>query len=476
MKKILLLCCLLPASVIQAVDIEPRIYRDAASLGMGGVGVSSIGYSFSAIANPANLGLMTDHDIAPFISLGASINPDMITLINEAKGIADNPTDFTSIDYEQLLNQAPSIGLNGPLSAGYMGKGFGIWTTSSMNATVAIAESQDNFLTRLGIDVNVNAVMAAGKEISEAPTGTDTLAIFRKHFEADFIAAGLDATEITAELQKLVDTPELLKELIPLARLSATAEITANIAYGYKIPFAAIDDVSGISFGATVRFSQRFKVMSEGDGPYGFSPIDQLPAQFGSLTDSVYQAGSISSDFGMSLRIQNWIFGVAVRDALSSGYQWKNMDGLSGGINDSKIPYSVDFGSSYRFLFKNNFIQEVSIYLEFEDTTDPYTSWGNKLRLGAEVKLFNFLDLRVGMYDTFITAGLGMGWKWMRLDFAYYRESYFDFFTSDQFYINMTVGLDNSPSRKERSIEKQREQDRIQSQALSLINNSLEGL
>ena len=97
------------------------------------------------------------------------------------------------------------------------------------------------------------------------------------------------------------------------------------------------------------------------------------------------------------------------------------------------------------------------------------------MRVGSEVKLFNFLDLRVGMYDSFITAGLGMGWKWFRMDFAYYRENYFNLFTSDQFYVNMTLGLDNSPQRKAKTIQKQQQHDRIQAQALELVNESLKG-
>ena len=467
--------CLSLTSNVYSYPREPRMYKDAASMGMGGVGVSTIGYSFSAIHNPAALGLMADHEIAPFLSLGMSMNPEMFKLLEDVKSVATGEKSFESIDYDSLMGNAPKIGINGPLSAGYMGKGFGFWTTTSADASMSIINNPDNILAKNGINVSMNDLVGAGSDIAglgDSPSQADITTIMNKYFSDDFASAGLSDAEIAAFAAAVAKDPNLLKTLIPQAKFDATAEVTVNLAYGYKIPFAFLDDVSGLSFGATVRFSQRFKITS-GDK---YTSVDQLGSTFANITEQVYQAGSISSDFGTALRIENFIFGLSVRDALSTGYYWKNMDGVSGGIENSKIALSLDFGFSYRFYFANNFIQEVGLYLEFEDSLMKHETWLNKMRVGTEVKLFNFLDLRVGMYDSFITGGIGMGWKWFRMDFAYYRENYFNFFKSDQYYLNMTVGLDNSPQRKANTILKQQQHDRIQAQALEMVNDSLKGV
>lgn len=472
--------CLLLTTTVYSKSIEQRLYKDAVSMGMGGVGVSTIGYSFSAIHNPAALGLMADHDIAPFLSLGMSMNPEMFDLLNDVGGVATGAQGFDSIDYDNLIGKAPKISANGPLNLGYMGKGFGFWTTTSSDVSMSVVNNPNNYLSQNGINVSINDLVGAGSDIinlgtidpTDAATITTIATILTKYFGDDFDAAGFTEADLTKYAKEIASNPDLLKTLLPKAKFDATAEVTVNLAYGYRIPFAFLDNISGLSFGATVRFSQRFKITT-GDN---YIPVDQLGDTFANITSQIYQAGSISSDFGAALRVENLIIGVSARDAFSTGYYWKNADGVSGGINNSKIAMSLDFGASYRFYFNSNLLQEVALYVEFEDSLNEYESWLNKMRVGSEVKLFNFLDLRVGMYDSFITGGVGVGWKWFRMDFAYYRENYFNFFVSDQYYVNMTIGLDNSPQRKANSIQKQQQHDRIQAQALELVNNSLEGI
>ncbi|MGL4394233.1 MAG: hypothetical protein ACRCS8_03310 [Brevinema sp.] len=351
MRKHLLLVFFFVSGSLFGQAKERRVYQDPASLAMGGIGVASFGHAFSPNFNPAALGLMADYDIAPFLTLGFDFDLNLVNAI-----------------VPQTSNgEATQIKMNGPLSLGYMGKGFGIWTTSSAQA------SYENF--------------------QGYATANDSYA-------AKFLA-----------------------------------ELTLNIGYGYKIPFASIDDVSGLSLGAVLRFSQRFRTdqydaATRGDG-------------------KLYQGSSFSSDFGASLRIQNWILAASVRDALSTGYKWESWDKKTT-QEDSKIPYSVDFGTSYQFLFRNNFIQHIALYMEFHDATDNDIDWLNKMRLGADLKLFNFLSLRVGMYQTFLTTGFGMNWKWGRIDFAYYRDA--DLYTyqkeQDRFNVSFTIGLENTPKRK----------------------------
>ncbi|MGL4366941.1 MAG: hypothetical protein ACRCTQ_01465 [Brevinemataceae bacterium] len=474
-----MLILLLPIDSLFAQAVEGRLYKNAASMGMGGVGVSTIGYTFSVIRNPANLGLMADHDLAPFVCIGASLNPDMFSLLDEVKKVTSGQSSFGDINYDQFTTSLPNVGLNGPLGAGYMGKGFGFWTTSSSDVAFAVRQNPENIIAKSGVSLNTIAKTADEyfQAVNTGPVSTSQLrGIVERNIGKNLSDLGISEKDIINAVDYIVSQLEtnpdaFLHTFIPEAVVAATVELTANLGYGYRIPFAALDDVSGLSLGVTVRYSQRFKMTSD-----GFIDISQMANIFSSLQKNIFQAGSISSDFGMSLRIQNWIFGIAVRDALSTGYVWKSIDGLGSVIQNSKIPFSVDFGTSYRFYFNNHFIQEVGLYLEFENASNPYISWANKVRAGVETKLFRFLDVRVGIYDSFITAGLGAGWKWGRIDFAYYRQSYLEFFKSDQFYLNFTVGLDNSPQRKARARERFERKERAKTQAGQLVDNSLKGV
>ncbi len=475
---IMLLMLVVPAYT-SSVDAETRIYKDASSLGMGGVGVSTIGYQNSVIRNPANLGLMADHDIAPFFSIGMYVNNHVSDLFgNLYSGVG---MGLDSIDYDSLINQVPSVGFNGPLNLGYMSHGFGIWTTSSIDNVIGI--TQNSALSNVSLNTLVDSVGDIEDVFNNNDLGTEA----GRDSAIEDLYDILNGSMTTAEIDKLIndftpekdgeldytdiDVTELVKSLIPLAQLVSTAEVTINVAYGYRIPFAALDDVSGLSMGATIRFAQRYKITTGKEA----KAIDEVADDLKIVDDNLYHAGSFSSDFGMSLRLENFILAATVRDALSSEFTWKNFNS-SEVLGYSKIPMSVDFGASYRFYFDSNWLQEVGMYVEIEDAMNDCTTWANKLRLGQELKLFRFLDVRVGMYKEFVTGGIGMGWKWFRVDFAYYREKYFNIFESDQYYLNMTVGLDNSPQRKERSLAKQFEQDRIQTQNLSFISQSLDGV
>lgn len=374
--------------LLHAYEIEKQIYKDAASMGMGGVGVSTIGYSFSPVFNPAALGLMYDHDVASFIGMGVDTDLYVFDILIDKSNLGS-----------QFLTPS-TLAVQGPISLGYMGKGFGIWTTSSGDVSF-VGSSPENS----SVSLNTQAIL----------------------------------------------------------------ELTVNLAYGYRIPFGAIDDVSGLSLGATLRFSQRFKYRQD------FQRSSSLVKNLFSAFNNSYSANSFSSDFGMSLRVQNWIFGVTVRDALSTGYEWKNISG-STQMPYSKIPFAVDFGTSYHFNFTNPFIQRIAVYLEFYDAHNQSVPWIDKLRLGAEMKFFNFLILRTGLYESFVTGGVGLYSKWVRLDFAYYREKYQNFSYRDHFFVNFVIGLDNPSDKKGTKKIKKEKESLLEEERQALISKSVEGL
>ncbi|MGL4563136.1 MAG: hypothetical protein ACRCVW_04700 [Brevinema sp.] len=394
--KILFFILIFFSTSLYAFDREDRIYRDAASMGMGGVGVSTSGYAFSPIHNPAALGLMADYDIVPFITLGFGFDPNL----TKTATTVFSPNPNSSV-------QSSLVELQGPLSLGYFGKGFGIWTTSAA----------------------------------------------RVHFDTS---------------APVTDIP------IGSAKIRSTIEITLNLAYGYKIPFKGLDNVSGLSFGATLRFAQRFRQHAEFEtASLSDILLTKTPV---STSAALFSGSSISSDFGMSLRIQNWILGVAVRDAFSTGYNWNLIQG-SGSQPFSKIPFSVDFGTSYQFIFNNAILQHIALFLEFEDSANTSISWLDKMRVGSEIKMFQFLSLRLGIYDAFVTGGIGMNWKWGRIDFAYYRDNFQqEFRNQDRFHISATVGLENTPERKKTAQRNKEMKKKLSEQKKQLINNSIKDL
>lgn len=500
MKKIVwAFALLLPAA---AFAYEPRILdKTPRSMGMGGVGVSTYGYTFSPMANPAALGLMSDYTMVPMMDLGFSLNEKTVGLLREVTEVAQGQKHFTNVNFDNYIGKMATIGFNSPLSLGFMGKGFGIWMNTGAEGGISVFHEPNSPIRGIKVatvfdtvDKVSNIVTAGGGNIT-AGNVANVEQVLKDGIYKDLLNSGLSQAEVYAQANQLIteitgaaagttfvnpdgtvnqanlDTawqniqtggnlniPEAtLRKLIPKLNLRLYADIAVNVGYGYKVPFRAMDDVSGISFGATVRFLQRFKSDS-------YSNLDPSTIDGSKLTGSIWQAFTITSDFGMSLRLQNFILAFAARDAFSAPFQWR---GVTDGIAHTATKFlpSLDVGASYRFLFKNPWVQEFGMYFEAIDMMNTEISAARKIRLGLELKLFRFLDLRLGMYDAFVTGGLGMGGKWGRIDFAYYRQTYQIYkgynVHGDQYTLNLSLALENTPERKAAALAKKRERDRI---------------
>lgn len=500
MKNFILAALLLGSA--PAFSYEPRILdKTPRSMGMGGVGVSTFGYTYSPLANPAALGLMADDTMVPILDVGFTLNDKSTALIKELVSVVNDGKNITNINFDQFVGKMATLGVNSPLSLGFMGKGFGVWMNMGSEASFGVYHPADSPLRGVkvstaldtvnkvtGIYDKNNGVINAGStaELEQAfkdgiyqdlkKEGLSDVEIYGRINSMlgeitgktdDFFGADgvLDQTKIQGALDAVSDAGgklnipiENLSKLLPRLNVRLYSDIAVNIGYGYKVPFRALDDVSGISFGATVRFIQRFKSDS-------LSNVDPSSFDQNNPTGSLWQAFSVTSDFGVSLRLQNFVLGFAVRDAFSAPFQWR---GLTDKVPhpSSKFLPSIDLGASYRFLFKNPWVQEVGMYFEAIDMMNKDIRVGDKIRLGAEIRLFRFLDLRLGMYDLFVTGGLGMGGKWGRIEFAYYRESYQIykgyFITGDTYSVNIALGLENTSARKAAALARKQERARLQ--------------
>ena len=510
---IILSLCLL--STPSFSEEERILDKNPRSLGMGGVGVSTFGYPFSPGANPAALGLMFDYTIVPIFEIGLSMDPNAVSfgraIAKTAGSVGGNPLDIDLSGFDKYIGQAIGAGLTFPLNLGFMGKGFGIWLSSSAEGRLSVFNPPDSALFGIKLGTLLDTVTQVSNLIVDSSGNITTEAeavekILTEGILSDLQNSGLsDAERYTqandllnqltgttgidyidssgkvngGNLSNLVDNANNIKidttallQILPRVYARLYADIAVNIGYGYKIPFRALDDKSGLSLGATLRFIQRFK----SDTLNGDVTIDEAANNL-----SILQGFAVTSDFGLSLQLQNFVLGFAVRDAFSTPFQWSSLVASGSGNGSrttSSFAPSYDLGVSYRFLFTNRWIQEIGLYVEGVDMASTLLAPFEKFRTGMEIKLFRFLDLRVGVYDAFITAGLGMGGKWGRIDFAYYRESFkvlqnFNIY-GDRISLSLALLYENTPVRKARAAERKalREEQKINAQAAA--NDALE--
>ena len=497
---------------------EERILdKNPRSLGMGGVGVSTFGYPFSPSANPASLGLMFDYTIVPIFEIGLSMDPKAVDFGLAIAKTAQSSGDALSADLtdlDQYIGKSIGAGLTSPFNIGFIGKGFGIWLTAGAEGRLSVFNPPDSPLSGVKLGTLLDTVSEVSNLIvsSSGDITSDAGAIgqiITNGIYNDLKNSGLSDAEIFAQANTLlnqvagttgnqyisatgtvdttliqnslvsgtgadatikVDNQALLK-ILPRIYARLYADIALNIGYGYKIAFRALDDKSGLSLGATLRFIQRFK----SDTLNGDVSIDEAAQNI-----NILQGFAVTSDFGLSLQLQNFVFGFAVRDALATPFQWSALVTSSGSFTRTTSTFapSYDIGVSYRFLFTNRWIQEIGVYMEGVDLASTLLAPIEKFRTGMEVKLFRFLDLRLGVYDGFVTAGLGMGGKWGRIDFAYYRESFKilqDFSVyGDRVSLSLAILYENTPSRKAIAAERKALRDQQQANAQASANDAIE--
>ncbi|MGL5720986.1 MAG: type IX secretion system membrane protein PorP/SprF [Brevinema sp.] len=475
-------------STVTFAQEERILDKNPRSLGMGGVGVSTFGYPFSPNANPASLGLMYDYTIVPIFEIGLSMSPEAVDL---GTTLGRGLNNIADIDFDKFLNKSIGAGLTSPFNIGFMGKGFGIWLTAGAEGRIAVFTPPGSELEGIKINTLFDTVTQVSNLVGSSAGGidinnqADIEKIINEGIFQDLKNSGLSDAEAynringilnqisgntganiefispdgTVDINKVKDeltdggnnfqlNEAALLEILPRIHARLYADIAVNVGYGYKIAFRGLDDKSGLSLGATLRFIQRFK----SDTLNGDVTIDEA---VNNLT--ILQGFAVTSDFGLSLQLQNFVLGFAVRDAFSTPFQWTALltTGDSGARTTSSFAPSYDIGISYRFLFTNPWIQEVGLYIEGVDLASRFLEPIEKFRAGMELKLFRFLDLRVGVYDGFVTTGLGMGGKWGRIDFAYYRESFklFDNFSvyGDRVSLSLALLYENTPERKART-------------------------
>ena len=157
------------------------------------------------------------------------------------------------------------------------------------------------------------------------------------------------------------------------------------------------------------------------------------------LRDQRVEAGfGLALDAGAQLKLGTLTAGVAIRDItpsfltvnetvsdlLSRLESGQLPDLSSGNTTETVYPY-ITAGLSWKPVLIRGFI-EPGLYLELEDPValfldDNYSPW-NLIHLGADLRLFSFLDLRAGINKGWLSAGLGLDLAIFRLDLAVFTE------------------------------------------------------
>jgi hypothetical protein len=84
----------------------------------------------------------------------------------------------------------------------------------------------------------------------------------------------------------------------------------------------------------------------------------------------------------------------------------------------------VDIGSSYtiKSVLPRYFISDLKLYLDLDDIFNFNQDFFLKPRIGAEISVLSFIRLRGGFYEGYPTAGFGLVFPVITINFAFYTQ------------------------------------------------------
>ena len=219
--------------------------------------------------------------------------------------------------------------------------------------------------------------------------------------------------------------------------------VTANVGLGLRFK---IGDSFWIDAGAN--FRPTFKAYSAAIGatdildvvqppsdPNG-TPVD--PATF--FLEKLPVAAGVAYPFDVGINFGNSWFSVGLvgRNILGS-YNMKAYDNINsfypnwttafkGGDFKISTPWTLDFGLGFKWdnaFFKPTFVADfVDIIGCFTDENFTARSLMEHVKLGAEIRLLSFLDIRGGLNQGYWSVGAGLDLAIIKVDVAYYWQEF----------------------------------------------------
>jgi len=136
---------------------------------------------------------------------------------------------------------------------------------------------------------------------------------------------------------------------------------------------------------------------------------------------------AIGSDLGLLLNIENFYFGLTVKDWFNTFFSWNayntNFQIISNrSVEPTYYPATFNIGMSYKLSGLVYGISQWVFYFDINDVFGFEENYFLKLRFGTEVKFLKIFVARMGLYKGYPTLGFGLEIPVLNINFAYYTE------------------------------------------------------
>ncbi len=368
LKLIVALLVVLPISLF-ALQFEKHIVHPIDMMGAGDAGVASYGKFGMIFMNPAALGVTYDvdpkyMDIPLLLKIG--VNGDFLQILNEgltaytqSSNFSDPAALLTSDWLRKFFTLNPNVGIDGPVSLGYIGNKIGIIFHSEHEVGVGVDQNGVLPNLRIGAYADQGIIFAFGSEIP--------MPIYLGKFTRVYAGINLSVLNRFKLAEDRVD-PLYFGDYV-MGIQNGTRGILQGINVGSDIGLMA---VMNKEFIGSLLLRDVFGT--------GFSWTEYSINGFTPITNILHE----KTHFPVSVDL-----GVSYIPLMFSG------PGL---------------------------MSDVRTYFDIVNSLDFSENYWLKFRLGAEAKFFGFLRLQLGLYDGYPTYGFIIDAPVFKMSFSYYNE------------------------------------------------------
>lgn len=341
-----------------STEVKPQPPVDI--IATGGAGITSYDKYGMLFMNPAAFALYDDLMVS-ILRAGVSANYDLYNYYNIYNTLSRNGQNFAALSpaqWNSLVNAKAELGAVGPLAVGFLWQGVGILFYNEMQTS--LAAKQD---------------------------------------------AGL-----------------------PYFDYDSYLDFTCLAGCGFKIPIPVfLGKFTEVYAGISVKYINRIE--------YQDPRMSLLEAYDTALSFADFSRGfdwgqAIGSDAGLLLKSEDLALGLVIRDWFGTQFSWREYS-FNGQPVDSptNVPSTywspeLDAGSSYRIksVLPKYLLGDLTFYFDLDNIADFTQDFFLKVRMGAELDAFSFLKLRAGIYEGYPTAGFGLVFPVITVNFAYYTQ------------------------------------------------------
>ncbi|OHD55970.1 MAG: hypothetical protein A2Y33_10955 [Spirochaetes bacterium GWF1_51_8] len=360
---IVFLIQLLTFSIGFGLTKEKKITQSIDVIATGGAGVADAGRFGLIFMNPAALGINEMKGFS-ILKVGARANIDSYDLAMLGLKIANGEVSLetmTSDQWQMILDLRSTIGVTGPLMLGYMGSGLGLLLYDDILTSVTVKPSPG----------------------------------------------------------------------IPYVDFETYADIGFIVGYGFELPIPFfLGKFTRVYGGINLKYLNRMKYV---DPRMSLLEALDMGAGIAAFQKGFLMGQNISSDVGVIINSPEFAFGFVVHDWFSTGFNWSEYVLKQGSFGFEKLTNSavyettyftpaLDVGINWMLPISGFLLSKMEIYFDVVNALDFTESYLLKFRLGIQARLFQFLDVRAGLYKGYPTLGLGFDLPLIKINAAYYVE------------------------------------------------------